>query len=497
MLSKAPNSETIDIEMGSSLQLCDPAHYEYNNVRSMVVTTDSTTSSSTNETVSFDDSKDDIVRDIQMLDKAPKSHPDGECHIKEDNYNQKNKQNSETTTDSATSSQATRLQKKARIKGISESVRGLSRKAHTKLFGDDYSKKEGAFVIVAGALIAFNNGYVNGSCLSGLINPTGIGQSVAGFTSAYTDSALAVAQGRFDDLYFESRIILSYMFGAFLSGMLTPNATPYRIEPTYGPTFIIGGLFLLISSILAALEYHEQYIFFFAAAANGIQNGIASIYSANLIRCSLTGSSTDIALVVGQLVRGNRQKLWKGLVLSMIVISFWFGGLVSFYATMRFRTYSLFFNATIFWIIGGLLVYFLVHELRISVRAAVLGSWEWKIALNKLHKRMIFSLHGDATLAGDTGAISLDNAGPQEFDTLFNRIDKHGKGRIEEADLYIALERAGAKADGTAVKTLMKSAADGGNVDGESSISREKWKKICYACQSSSRSSGNLSSISE
>jgi hypothetical protein len=49
------------------------------------------------------------------------------------------------------------------------------------------------------------------------------------------------------------------------------------------PLFLIGGVFLLISSILAAMEGNETYIFFFAAAANGIPNGMASIYSANLI----------------------------------------------------------------------------------------------------------------------------------------------------------------------------------------------------------------------
>jgi hypothetical protein len=122
-----------------------------------------------------------------------------------------------------------------------------------------------------------------------------------------------MAEGDFREFGFQSNIILSYMMGAFIAGLVTPNATPYRIEPTYGPTFLVGGVFLLISSILAALEFSGSYIFFFAAAANGVQNGIASIYSA------------------------NRKNLSKGLVLVLIVLcSFWLGGLVSFYATSRF-----------------------------------------------------------------------------------------------------------------------------------------------------------------
>jgi hypothetical protein len=121
---------------------------------------------------------------------------------------------------------------------LSGTLRKWTGKAQTKLFGDDYSKKECMFVIVAGGLIAFNNGYVNGSCLSGLLSPNGVTQSVAGFTSAYTGSALAMAEGDFREFGFQSNIILSYMMGAFIAAFVTPNATPYRIEPTYGPTFL-------------------------------------------------------------------------------------------------------------------------------------------------------------------------------------------------------------------------------------------------------------------
>jgi hypothetical protein len=360
---------------------------------------------------------------------------------------------------------------------LSGTLRKWTGKAQTKLFGDDYSEKESMFVIVAGGLIAFNNGYVNGSCLSGLLSPNGVTQSVAGFTSAYTGSALAMAAGEIPEFGFQSNIILSYMMGAFIAGFVTPNATPYRIEPTYGPTFLVGGVFLLIASILAALEFSESYIFFFAAAANGIQNGIASIYSANLIRCSLTGSSTDIALVFGQLLRGNRKNLWKGLVLVLIVCSFWLGGLVSFYATSRFRSYSLFFNAGLFWVIGMSLVFFLVHELRISVRAAIFGTWEWKQALRMLHRRMIFSMHG-----GDNNCnpLEFEDLGTQEFGDLFDRVDKAGNGRIEETDLTAALHRAGVQIDSKGVKTLIKSA----DKSKDGTIYRDEWMKMCRSCRS-------------
>jgi uncharacterized membrane protein YoaK (UPF0700 family) len=327
------------------------------------------------------------------------------------------------------------------------------------LFGKDISKRECSFVITAGALIAFNSGFVNGSCVSGLLSPTGASQSVAGFTSSYTKSALAIVDGDWSTYGFNIGLIWSYMAGAFISGIITPDATPYQIQPTYGPTFLIGGVFLMTASILAALEAHPTYIFFLAAAANGIQNGIASIYSANLIRCSLTGSTTDIALVAAQLLQGNRKQLWKGMVILSIVCSFWLGGLISFFATRRFLSYTLFFNAALFWLIGIALVYFLVNELHVSMEAAIFGSWKWKNAIRRLNES---SNGGD----GETESRLLD---------MFDEIDADMNGQIEPDELLDFLLKANIKMSAKGVRILIKCADE----DGDGLINREEWNKIC------------------
>jgi hypothetical protein len=131
------------------------------------------------------------------------------------------------------------------------------------------------FVMVTGQLLSFNAGYINGACLSGWLMKNGRQQAVASLTGAYTESALLLVDGNVTDFGFQVCMILSFTFGAFLSGLLTPKATPYRIEPTYGPTFCLGGLILLGSSHLAALHSnstrwtwtkamaklrHEQYL---------------------------------------------------------------------------------------------------------------------------------------------------------------------------------------------------------------------------------------------
>ena len=65
---------------------------------------------------------------------------------------------------------------------------------------------------------------------------------------------------------------------------------------------------MIVSALFAEANPEGRALFYFAAVANGIQNGVTSTYSANLIRTShLTGTSTDIGLIFGQMLRGN----WK------------------------------------------------------------------------------------------------------------------------------------------------------------------------------------------
>ena len=50
----------------------------------------------------------------------------------------------------------------------------------------------------------------------------------------------------------------------------------------YGPTFLLGTIFMMGGAIAAL--HNERREFFFTAIGNGIQNGVSSMYSANLLR---------------------------------------------------------------------------------------------------------------------------------------------------------------------------------------------------------------------
>ena len=337
--------------------------------------------------------------------------------------------------------------------------------------------REYIFVVFVGALLSFNTGFVNGSCLTGFVAPSGLRMQVSGFTTPYTLSALGLAMGDFDTFRFQLCLILSFIFGSFIAGFLTPRATTYRIEPSYGPTFLIGAALLGVSSILSALEANEDFIFYLAATSCGVQNGISSTYSSNLIRSSgMTGSSTDIGIFLGQLARGNYANAWKLVVLFVLAVSFYAGGVVSFFATREFTTLSLLFNSALFLLIGLLLVAFLCYELNISFRSAMLGTWQWQRAAEKLQ---------DAFATRDNMDDGNNALTERQIEEIFERVDVDKSGSIDRDELYNALRQTGIKITKRESNFMMKYA----DKDGDGVLSKREWCDAVQGAYQSNRKS--------
>jgi hypothetical protein len=321
---------------------------------------------------------------------------------------------------------------------------------------DGYRRRKRKLVVTAAGLLALNNGFLNGACLSGFVSPGSPfpALTVSGLTASYSLSGLGIAKGNWEAYGIHVGIILSYFTGTFIAGLSTPNAKPYRLHPTYGPTFLVGGVFLLGGGIVAIFEKSGYISFFLSAAASGIQNGIASKYSANLIRCTVTGTTTDIALVVADLFRGNSKNLENGQVLAIITMNFWLGGLVSFFAAKTLHKYTLLANAIMFWAIGLCLIFFLATELGLSVNAAITGNWKWRKAMRSLRAS---TQHSDVSL--------LD---------MFDIIDTDKDGYVTQTELLEAFISAGVTTDLRTVKVLT-SYADRNN---DGFIDRDEWKLI-------------------
>ena len=95
--------------------------------------------------------------------------------------------------------------------------------------GGPSTRREYTFVLCSGIFMSFNSGFVNGNCLSGFAVPSGRGENTSNFTGIASNCALSLAGGDYGQFGFLACMVLSFVFGSCLSGVLTPEPVPYRI----------------------------------------------------------------------------------------------------------------------------------------------------------------------------------------------------------------------------------------------------------------------------
>jgi len=85
-------------------------------------------------------------------------------------------------------------------------------------------KRKFAHAVAVGQLLAFNMGYLNGCCMSGIINNKP--QPVSGFTAPYTNLALALGRGNIPRFGTQISMVLCFIGGSFITGIITPMELP-------------------------------------------------------------------------------------------------------------------------------------------------------------------------------------------------------------------------------------------------------------------------------
>mmetsp|Transcript_25945 Transcript_25945/g.39899 ORF Transcript_25945/g.39899 Transcript_25945/m.39899 type:complete len:594 (+) Transcript_25945:107-1888(+) len=335
--------------------------------------------------------------------------------------------------------------KRVRETAAAKQPKGIASKVGAK------NAREAFFVLILGLLLSLNSGYINGLCLSGLVGPDR--QAVSAFTGTYTKSGLALASGDPKLFGFEFTLILSFIGGALISGAMNPQAIPHKLVPTYGPTFLIGSIFMIASAIFGVTLPNGRALYYFAAMANGLQNGMTSTYSANLIRTShLTGTSTDIGLIAGQMLRGNMKNYWKFKVLVGLAASFWLGGLISFYSAQKFLSQSLWFSAALYLLVGMTHCVYVVLSQKVSFVQAMTGAWKWE----KVLETMASSLNPEG---GGLEAGMTD----EQIDRIFKTIDTDDSGTIDADELKVALDDMGMKLSEQCVASMLKVVDENGD----------------------------------
>jgi len=137
------------------------------------------------------------------------------------------------------------------------------------------------WAVLSGILLALNSGFLNGCCLSGGVMPS-TKQAVAAVTGTYTTSAVGIVSGNRGQFLSQMKILLSFISGSAIAGLMNPRPTTWALSPSCGPTlFLAAAIVWTANTFIAKGDFAG---FCFAAVANGIQNSLTSTLSANWIR---------------------------------------------------------------------------------------------------------------------------------------------------------------------------------------------------------------------
>lgn len=151
-------------------------------------------------------------------------------------------------------------------------------------------------------------------------------QSVSHLTGVSTLLGVALASFHGYEVLHLIVIILSFMFGAALSGFFIESSA-LEVGRRYGVALLVEGLLLFLS--MACLNSGVTSGHYFASMACGLQNAMVTTFSGAIVRTThVSGLFTDLGIMLGGILRGQSLDSRKFLLLSILIAGFIFGGIV-------------------------------------------------------------------------------------------------------------------------------------------------------------------------
>jgi uncharacterized membrane protein YoaK (UPF0700 family) len=226
------------------------------------------------------------------------------------------------------------------------------------------------FVLSSASLLAALAGYINTIFLSLYLLP------VSHLSGTLSRFSWDISKNDWSDLGQISGIIVGFLVGAMLSGLIIGNST-VQLGRRYGVVLGLEGFFLALSAWL--LHTTPVLAVSLASLACGIQNGMASNYRGMIIRTThVTGVVTDLGVLLGRWLRHRKVDTWQFALLTLTIFAFILGGLAGAVMSKLFAENALWFASGITLVVGGGYFawrHYLVVNEKLPSEAARASSW--------------------------------------------------------------------------------------------------------------------------
>ncbi|MGF1679727.1 YoaK family protein [Photobacterium minamisatsumaniensis] len=193
--------------------------------------------------------------------------------------------------------------------------------------------ESGAFVL---ALVA---GFINAAGLLGFQH-----QSVSHLSGTATLVGTGFVNSSMSDVFYLFAIIFSFLIGSAISGYFLHGGT-LKLSRNYSGVLTLEAIFLFCAAYL--LTKNSFGGLYWASAACGLQNALATKYSGAVIRTThVTGIFTDLGIMLGAKIRGEQFDKRKALLFLLIILGFISGGALGAYSFNYLQFYALYVPAS-------------------------------------------------------------------------------------------------------------------------------------------------------
>jgi uncharacterized membrane protein YoaK (UPF0700 family) len=198
-------------------------------------------------------------------------------------------------------------------------------------------------VIVFGTtVLALLAGYMNSVAISL------VGHGVSHVTGTTTLVGQKVVQNSTDGIAWTILLLLSFLFGSFISGVLMPSQS-FSINHKYNLGIGIEAALVATSAYFLSPSFDlwtHRLGEYCLACGLGLQNSMCAHYSKAIIRTThMTGIVSDIGAILGQLVRRQYANAWKLKIFVPIYFGFMLGAGIGAEAGMSIGSDALWFPA--------------------------------------------------------------------------------------------------------------------------------------------------------